>query len=169
MLILIHLPTMDILHYRQPTDKAITEFGSSSYGGHFQLMDTNDPPQINAMQLGCGLWVNAMDKSQAQAKAMEHAQVPAMEHAQVQAMEHAQIQAMEAAPQISNTMEVTTVQPLLLLSSIRVDGAWDVEFMTHLESLNVPKLLHFFMDLANITWSHIFTHPVMHRPTVDVC
>ena len=66
-------------------------------------------------------------------------------------------------------MEVTTVQPLLLLFSIRVDGAWDVEFMTHLESLNALKLLHFFMDLANITWSHIFTHPIVCRPMVDVC
>ena len=90
---------MDIPHYWQSTDKVIAEFRSGSYGGHFQSMDTNDPPQINAVQLGCGLWVNVMDKSQAQAKAMEHAQVPVMEHAQVQAMEHAQIQAMEVAPQ----------------------------------------------------------------------
>ena len=131
---------MDIPHYWQSTDEAITEFGSGSYGGHFQSMDTNDPPQINAVQLGCGLWVNVMDKSQAQVPAMEHAQVQAMEHAQIQVMGHAQIQAMEAAPQIGNMMEVTTVQPLLLLSLIRVYGAWDVEFMTHLESLNTPKL-----------------------------
>ena len=41
-------------------------------------------------------------------------------------------------------------QSSLLFLMIKVPGTWDVEFMGQLEKLKAPRLLHLFMDLANI-------------------
>jgi len=65
--------------------------------------------------------------------------------------------------------DYTAPQLSLLFPMIKVHRTWDVEFMKQLELLNAPRLLHLFMDLANATWSHMFTSLITCRITVEVC
>lgn len=143
-------PSIGVEHYSNPssTDEVIrsAEFGRGGYGDDLGSMGASVPAQIDDRPIGFNWQVDATNLPN-----------------------NGEFQMSQQAPQVGAMLDPAMEPTMPLLPLIRVDAAWDTHFMEHLESLDAPNLLNFFMDLGNITWSHVFTQPVARRPTQDVC